>query len=403
MIIIGCDYHPSFQQIAWVDTETGEMQERKLMHASGEAEQFYRQLAGAVRVGLESTGNCHWFLDMLAEMGHEVWVGDAARISAKQVRRQRTDRRDAAHILDLLVKDDFPRIWTPSRQERDHRQLLIHRYKLVTLRVRVKNELQHLAMNQGMQKKRSLWSKEGQKQLRALPLAFWADTRRQNLLELLQKLDQQITVLDQAVKKAAEENENARLLMTQPDDPTWSWSHHRPGFRADVGRCNPLPPGQTSSQLSGADSTRIQFGRQATVRQNQQARQPLSANAAGGSSAVSDPIRSRVSQGVSASLSSPAERCGQGGSGTQVGCTTLLDVTHSQELSGGRSHREQLAGTPGWLTTSREPDWALSHPEQAGAKDGAKERALEKQKPFFHFRTGPAAAGCSNRRIMVAV
>lgn len=216
MIIIGCDYHPSFQQIAWMDTETGEMQERKLMHASGEAEEFYRHLTGAVRVGLESTGNCHWFLDMLAELGHEVWVGDAARISAKQVRQQRTDRRDAAHILDLLVKDDFPRIWTPSKQERDHRQLLIHRYKLVTLRVRVKNELQHLAMNQGMQKKRSLWSKEGQKQLRALPLAFWADTRRQNLLELLQKLDQQITVLDHAVKKAAEANENVRLLMTQP-------------------------------------------------------------------------------------------------------------------------------------------------------------------------------------------
>src|SRR5260370_37172181 len=153
---------------------------------------------------------------MLAEMGHEVWIGDAAKISAKQVRQQRTDRRDALHILDLLVKDDFPRIWTPSKQERDHRQLLIHRYKLVTLRVRVKNELQHLAMNQGMQKGRSLWSREGEKRLKELPLAYWAGVRRKNSLELLQKLDQQITVLDQAVKKAGEENEKARLLMSQP-------------------------------------------------------------------------------------------------------------------------------------------------------------------------------------------
>jgi transposase len=186
------------------------------MHGNGEAEQFYRQLTGAVRVGLESTGNCHWFVDMLAEMGHEVWVGDAAKISAKQVRQQRTDRRDAVHILDLLVKDDFPRIWIPSKEERDHRQLLMHRYKLVTLRARVKNELQHLAMNRGMQKGRSLWSREGQKQLQELPLAFWAGMRRKNLLELLKKLDEQITVLDQAVKKAAEENEKARLLMSQP-------------------------------------------------------------------------------------------------------------------------------------------------------------------------------------------
>lgn len=216
MIIIGCDYHPSFQQIAWIDTGTGEIQERKLRHGDGEAERFYRQLSGPVRVGLESTGNCHWFVDLLAELGHEVWVGDAARISAKQVRQQRTDRRDALHILDLLVKDDFPRIWTPSKQERDHRQLLLHRYKLVILRVRVKNELQHLAMNRGMQKGRSLWSREGQKRFEELPLAFWAGRRRQDLLELLKKLDEQITVLDRAVKKAAEENEKARLLMTQP-------------------------------------------------------------------------------------------------------------------------------------------------------------------------------------------
>jgi transposase len=186
------------------------------MHASGEARRFYEGLTGAARVGLESTGNCHWFVDMLTELGHEVWVGDAAKIRAAQVRKQKTDRRDAAHILDLLQKDDFPRIWTPSRQERDQRQLLIHRYKLVTLRARVKNELQHLALNQGMQKGRSLWSKAGQKLLLDLPLEFWAGTRRKNLLELLKHMDQQMVVLDQAVKKAAEENEKARLLMTQP-------------------------------------------------------------------------------------------------------------------------------------------------------------------------------------------
>jgi transposase len=216
MIIIGCDFHPSWQQMAWVDTETGETGEQKLVHADGEAERYYRQLSGPARIGLESTGNCHWFVDLLAELGHEVWIGDAAKIRAKQVRKQKTDRRDAAHILDLLIKNDFPRIWTPSRQERDQRQLLIHRYKLVTLRARVKNELQHLALNQGLQKGRSLWSKDGQKLLRELPLQHWAGERRTNLLELLKTMDQKMVVLDLAVKKAAEENEKACLLMTQP-------------------------------------------------------------------------------------------------------------------------------------------------------------------------------------------
>jgi len=216
MMIIGCDFHPSWQQIAWLDDETGETGELKLVHANGDAERFYGQLSGPVRVGLESTGNSHWFVDLLTELGHEVWIGDAGQIRAKQVRKQKTDRRDAAHILDLLIKNDFPRIWTPSREERDQRQLLIHRYKLVTLRARVKNELQHLALNQGMQKGRSLWSKDGQKLLRELPLQYWAGERRANLLELLKTMDQKLVVLDLAVKKAAEENEKARLLMTQP-------------------------------------------------------------------------------------------------------------------------------------------------------------------------------------------
>src|SRR5277367_7163876 len=52
MNIIGCDYHPSWQQICWMDTLTGETRERKLDHASGEAEKFYRGLSGPVLIGM---------------------------------------------------------------------------------------------------------------------------------------------------------------------------------------------------------------------------------------------------------------------------------------------------------------------------------------------------------------
>jgi len=44
MLIIGCDYHPSVQQIAFIDTETGEYSEHRLKHSEGEAEKFYRDL-----------------------------------------------------------------------------------------------------------------------------------------------------------------------------------------------------------------------------------------------------------------------------------------------------------------------------------------------------------------------
>jgi hypothetical protein len=98
MLIVGCDYHPSFQQIAWVDTESGECSEQPLMHSNGEAERFYRKLKEQgvkVRVGIEATGHSRWFERLLAELGHELWVGDAAEIKAKRVRKQKNDREDA--------------------------------------------------------------------------------------------------------------------------------------------------------------------------------------------------------------------------------------------------------------------------------------------------------------------
>jgi transposase len=216
MMIIGCDFHPSWQQVSWLDSETGETGEQKLVHAGGEAKRFYEQLSAPVLVGMEATGNSQWFIELVQDLGHEIWIGDAAQIRASYVRKQKTDKRDAAHILKLVVEGRFPRLWTPDREQRDLRQLVLHRHKLVMIRSRVKNELQHLSLNKGMQKKRTLWSQAGQKLLRELPLKPWAACRREDLLGLLAMLDEQIGKLDRAVQQAAEQNPQSKLLMTQP-------------------------------------------------------------------------------------------------------------------------------------------------------------------------------------------
>src|SRR5256885_3400035 len=216
MNIVGCDFHPSWQQVAVFDVATGEVAERKLVNGNGEAEQFYRQLPVPSLMGLESCGNSQWFRDLLERLGHQVWIGDAAQIRASYVRKQKTDRRDAGHILKLLIEGRFPRLWTPDREQRDLRQLVLHRHKLVLIRSRVKNELQHLSLNKGMQRKRRLWSQAGQQLLRELPLKKWAACRREDLLGLLTMLDEQIGKLDGAVQHAAEENPQSKVLMTQP-------------------------------------------------------------------------------------------------------------------------------------------------------------------------------------------
>jgi transposase len=139
MMIIGCDYHPGFQQIAFVDTETGELQERRLEHREG-AEKFYRDLAARgmkVRLGMEASGHARWFERLLAELQFELWTGDAAAIRAKRVRKQKTDRQDAQLILRLMLKDDFPQIWVPSWENRDLRRLLWHRHRMGQARTRI--------------------------------------------------------------------------------------------------------------------------------------------------------------------------------------------------------------------------------------------------------------------------
>ncbi len=183
MKIIGCDFHPSYQQIAVLDQETGEMVEKALStRDKEEVRDFYAALEGPVRVGIEASGQSQWFERMLAELGHEVWIGDAAKIRASCERKQKTDRRDAELLLKLLAEDRFPRIWVPTPEERDARQLLLHRHKLVRMRTQVKNQLQALALNQGVQRKRKLWSAAGREQLEALPLLPWASRRRAELL-----------------------------------------------------------------------------------------------------------------------------------------------------------------------------------------------------------------------------
>src|SRR2546427_5634376 len=206
MMIIGCDLHTRYQQIAMLDAETGELIERRLEHESGEARAFYASLEGGGRVGIEATGHTRWFERMLAELGHELWIGDAAEIRASMVRKQKTDARDAAHLLELLLSGRFPRLWRPTLEERDLRQLVWHRQKLVWMRNAVGNQLHALAMGEGVCRKKKLFTKKGRIELEGLKLDPWASRRRQELLRMLDQLDASLREFDQAVSEQPKQN-----------------------------------------------------------------------------------------------------------------------------------------------------------------------------------------------------
>jgi transposase len=216
MIIIGCDYHPSFQTVAVYDSQSEQTRVLWLSHGNGEAERFYRALTEPALIGIESCGNTLWFERLVVGLGHQLKIGDAATIRLLAGRDPKTDPRDARHILALLRDGRFPAIERPTLEQRDVRQLLLHRHKLVQMRTQVMNELQHLALNQGLQLRRKLWTKAGQAQFQALVLDPWAAQRRRDLDQLRQELNGKIAPLTEAIEQQARQRAEVRLLRTHP-------------------------------------------------------------------------------------------------------------------------------------------------------------------------------------------
>ena len=335
MMIIGCDFHPSFQQIAYVEQETGEYEERRLSHR-GEAEAFYRSLAGkAVRIGMEATGNDRWFHKLMSELGHELLVGDASAIHASAPREQRTDKRAAWHILRLLTENRFPAIWQPSASNQEQRQLLSHRCRLVRMRTRIKNQLDSIAKNEGLTGSR-VWKAKRRQQIEALPLTGWYAERRKDLLALLDEMDKLIEPLDEAVRAAAEQNAEAQLLMTHPGvGPVVSLS-----YVLILGDWRRFPRGKQVGSYLGLIPAEASSGKhQQQMGHITKQGQYATALAAGGSCNQGTEQGSELAPAVCASVDEQASRRGQSGYRPQTGGSFVLDVALRAELHADRGAR----------------------------------------------------------------
>ena len=368
MLIIGCDYHPGFQQIATVDTQTGELGERRLAHRE-EAEQFYRQLKArslSVRVGMESSGHSHWFERLLHELGFELWIGDAAEIRTKRVRKQKTDRQDAQLLLQLMLENRFPRIWVPDAANRDLRQLLWHRHRLVQMRTRVMNQLHVVPLNEGLRRKKTLWRPAGRKELESIALAPWASRRRQDLLDLLDQLTPKIQELTRGVRRGSGEASGD----TATDDASRSRSTHGSGFRVGDRNARTFSLRQANCQLcrTGSDG-RVQR-RPSSTRSHQQARQCAAAVSAGGSRAGDSAQPSGVARQVlPPGHASRTQDC-KSSDGPETGGASVLDVAPGLRLrpvAKARFARGKARKSPWCAVNHRRNDWASRSPQSGSS------------------------------------
>ena len=193
-IYIGVDFHARQQTICYLTTESGELQLHELKHQNKqEVRAFYTQFEGHVIVGLEASGYSPWFERLLEELGCEVWLGHATEIRRRARWRQKNDRRDAELILDLMLHDEFPRLYLPPLQSREVLRMLRYRQKLVKIRTMGKNSLQALALQSGLAKGSHLFTKAGQQELRAAVMSPAMQWQREQWLQLLEPLNQRLT------------------------------------------------------------------------------------------------------------------------------------------------------------------------------------------------------------------
>ena len=216
MTLVGCDLHSRKQHVAVLDTTTGEVLEQELAHDGDAVERFYRSLRPPVTIGIETTGYTQWFHALMHRLGHTVLVGEASKIRAMVVRKTKTDRRDARHLLDLLRHDRFPSVWIPDPNTRDLRALVAHRVRLVRMRTMVKNGLQAIALNHRLALRSKLWTQRGRTALQGLVLPRHTTRRRDDNLELLMWLTTRIDELDAQIATAAAADPRAALLLTHP-------------------------------------------------------------------------------------------------------------------------------------------------------------------------------------------
>jgi transposase len=213
-LYIGVDFHPYQQTISWADTRTGETATVELAHDLEKVRAFYASLPEPAVIGIEASVRAGWFENMLFEMGHKLLVGNPVLIRKRATSRHKSDRRDSALILELLLRDEFPAIWRRTQESNEVLEILRLRHSLVRQRTRVYNQLHSLARDAGLAKGR-MRSLVFQKRIKSVQMSESSTLSRLHLFSLMDRLTEQITELEVWLKEKALVNEKVQLLLTQ--------------------------------------------------------------------------------------------------------------------------------------------------------------------------------------------
>jgi len=215
-VYCGVDFHARVQTVSWLDTNDGEIHQKELHHQKDNVRGFYQQFTGEVIVGIEASGYSSWFEDMLEGLGHQVWIGDAGEIRRLARRRQKNDKRDANHILDLMSKGEFPRVHRLSRESREVLGQLRYRHRLVKMRTMATNCVKAIAIGAGLSDKRRLITGKGRSKLESVGLPSVFSEQCKRWLEVTDDLTTKIKAVEQWLEEQAQGDQRVGRLRTHP-------------------------------------------------------------------------------------------------------------------------------------------------------------------------------------------
>ena len=216
-VYCGVDFHARQQTVAWCDTSDGEIHLERLDHQDqDQVRSFYARWGRGAIVGLEASGYSQWFEALLATLGHQSWVGETCEIRRRARSRQKNDRRDAELILDLLLKDEFPRVRRLTEESLEVLRRLRDRHRLVKMRTQASNALYAIALNAGSSRKAKLLSRGGRERLQALSLSPVQSRQREQWLGLIDQFTERINELERELEALAGQDARVVRLRTHP-------------------------------------------------------------------------------------------------------------------------------------------------------------------------------------------
>ncbi len=212
-LYIGVDFHPHQQTACWCDQQTGEIKTRTLFHSTAELTEFYQTMPASI-VGIEATSKGTWFKQLLFDNQHQLIVGNPEVIRKRALSRHKNDDRDARHIFDLLIRGEFPELWSRPQASIDILEVIRLRHNLVRQRTQSANRLQALAHSAGLPKGK-ISSRLFQTALKQVDSGANFAFQRELLFEMWEHFNGKIGELDLWLEEKANSDEKVRLLQTQ--------------------------------------------------------------------------------------------------------------------------------------------------------------------------------------------